>query len=98
MYPRFIQIILNDEINDLARTGATLKLQDPNVYKRIKKLASTSQFNPRMEFDILPWLLNDKLEVMELPASPEPEVEKEDDDEDSESGSNDDDGDDDTCK
>lgn len=92
MYTRFLQIIINDTLHGLATIGDTLILQDPNVYKRIKNVNAGSQFNTQIEFDIFPSLLNDQIEIMEVPASPKPEVEdseKSDEDETSDSYSDD---------
>lgn len=92
VYPIFLQIIFNQVLPNLPTIGTTHLLQDSNVYKRIAKLASTSNFNTNAEFDILPWLVDNNLEIMAVPESPhvtyeeEKESESDDDDDDSNDG------------
>lgn len=93
MYPRLLQILINRSLQGLATEGGILALQDPNVYKRIK--AAKIQYDVNAESDILLWLLNNQIEVMEVPQSPELDVEDSDEsDNEEESDESDNDNDD----
>lgn len=70
MYPRFLQIIINILHPNLPTSGITHVLHDPNVFRRINRLGPTSHFNPEVEYDILPWLIENGVDIMEVPTSP----------------------------
>ncbi|XP_076930104.1 uncharacterized protein LOC143594750 [Bidens hawaiensis] len=90
-YPRFLQIIFYRVLEYLPTTGTTHVPQNPNVYKRNAKLSTTSWFNPRTEFDILPWRVNHDVAIMLVPELSS-EEEEEDEVKDDDSDENDDGG------
>lgn len=85
----FSRLFFNGLLQNLPTTGVTHVLQDLNVYRRISRLASISKFNQEVEFGVLPWLLNDNVELMEVPASPKLEVTSDDESSDENSEAND---------